>query len=101
MMSCVRAFDLQSTESNVKELRKLTEQDNFWNSSKAQDVSRELAREQSKLDRNSKLLGEFQDIETLAEMLADYEDEELEKEFYSRSEALLKAIENYKEAKVK
>ena len=39
--------------------------------------------------------GEFEEIEAIAEILAEADDRELEKEFYSRSEELARTIEEY------
>ncbi len=94
-MSCVKVFDLPSIEAKLKELHKITEKEDFWGSPEAQDVSREFSRCQARLDKASEMRGEFEDIEAIAEILAEAEDPELEKEFYSRAEKLEKVIEEY------
>lgn len=94
-MSCVKVFDLPSIEARLKELRQITEKPDFWGSEGSQDISREFSRHQSRLDKVAEMKGELDEVATLAEILADEDDDELEKEFYSRAEKLSKVIEQY------
>ena len=94
-MNCVKVFDLPSIEAKLKELHEVTEKEDFWGSPEAQDVSREFSRCQTRLDKVAQMRGEFEEIEAIAEILAEADDRELEKEFYSRSEELARTIEEY------
>ena len=95
MMNCVRVFDLPSIEAKIKELRAKTEEEDFWNSSGAQEISRELSRAQAKTDKIAEITVEIDDIGAITEILAEEEDAELEEEFYTRAAALKERIENY------
>lgn len=94
-MSCVRAFDLPSIEKRVKELRSITEKPDFWGSESSQEVSREFARSQARLDKVNEMKNELDDISAITEILAEEDDAELQREFYSRAEKLGKIIEEY------
>lgn len=65
----------------------------FWNSEEAQVVSTDLARTENLLSGWSSLKGELEELDVLAEMLSDEDDDELEKEFVTRSERLQQNIE--------
>lgn len=94
-MNCVKVFDLPSIEAKLKELHEVTEKEDFWGSPEAQEVSREFSRCQTRLDKVAQMRGEFEEIEAIAEILAEADDRELEKEFCSRSEELARTIEEY------
>lgn len=94
-MSCVKVFDLPGAENKLRELNKSVEKEGFWSSPDAQSVTREISCVQSRVDKANEMKGEFEEVEAIAEMLADGEDAELEKEFYSRAEKLEKAIADY------
>lgn len=94
-MNCVKVFDLPSIEAKLKELHEVTEKEDFWGSPEAQEVLREFSRCQTRLDKVAQMRGEFEEIEAIAEILAEADDRELEKEFYSRSEELARTIEEY------
>lgn len=94
-MSCVRAFDLPTIEKRVKELRSITEKPDFWGSEFSQEVSREFARSQARLDKVNEMKNELDDISAITEILAEEDDAELQREFYSRTEKLGKIIEEY------
>lgn len=95
MMSCVRVFDLPGAEKRLKELNKATEKEGFWGSQEAQEITREISQVQSRIDKADDIKNEFEEIEAIAEMLSDGNDEELEAEFYSRAEKLEKSIDDY------
>ncbi len=95
MTSCVKVFDLPSLESKIEELHKITEVPDFWNSDKAQTVSRNMSRYQSQIDKIKSTQLEFNDLEALAELLNEVSDEELNNEFYGRAAALKKSMDAY------
>lgn len=95
MMNCVRVFDLPSIEARLKDLRKRTENVDFWNTPDAQKVTREISRCNASVDKVKVLSTEIEDLDALAEILSEEYDAELISEFYSRAEKLSKAIEDY------
>ena len=95
MTSCVKVFDLPSGEARIEELNKETEKPGFWESEQAQAVTKELSRLRSRVDKFIASQREIEDLEALAEMLAEEDDEDLQREFYDRASALKKSIEDY------
>lgn len=93
MTSCVKVFDQAGIEKRISELNQQAESPDFWNSDEAQAVTIELSRLQNKLEKLRQKADEVGEIETLAELLGGAQDEELEKEFYSRACKLEKEIE--------
>lgn len=93
MTSCVKVFDQSGIEKRISELNQQAEAPDFWNSGEAQAVTIELSRLQNKLEKLRQKANEVGEIETLAELLGEAQDEELEKEFYSRACKLEKEIE--------
>lgn len=93
LTSCVKVFDQAAIEKRIRELNEQAESPDFWNSDEAQSVTIELSRLQSKLEKLKSKANEIEDIETLAELLSETPDAELEKEFYSRAEKLEREIE--------
>lgn len=93
MTSCVKVFDQRGIENRIKELNQQTERPGFWTSDTAQTATIELSRLQSKLEKLKQKAVEAEEIETLAELLGETHDAELEKEFYARAEKLEKEIE--------
>lgn len=91
----MKVFDLPSLESKIAELHKITENPDFWTSEEAKKVSRDLARLQSQTDKVSAIQHEFNELETMAELLGETSDDELSSEFYERSAALRKNMEEY------
>ncbi len=91
----MKVFDLVSIETRIEQLHKETEQPNFWDSPDAQSVSRELARLQGRKDKYEVSGAETEDLEVLAEMLGEINDDELLNEFYDRAAKLRKDIEEY------
>jgi len=94
-MSCVKVFDLPVAEKRAEELRKLTEQPDFWTSDKAQDVSRELAQVETGLDKFNLIKNEIEELETVIELLNETDDAELSEEFNLRSGQISKQMEAY------
>ena len=91
----MKVFDLPAAEAKIKDLHKLTEKPDFWNSEGAQDVSKQLARIEARVGRITACRRETEDLEALAELIGESADKELTDEFYARAEALRKQIEEY------
>lgn len=94
-MSCVKVFDLFSIEKRVGELRGILEQPNFWELKAAQDLSREAAELQGRLDKFNDSKKELEELEIFAELLRETDDADLQNEFYLRTKLLIKSIEKY------
>ncbi len=94
-MSCVRAFDLPSAEARIAELREITESPGFWSSGASHDAARELSRLRGKIDKTAEMSKELDEVSTIAEILAEGSDAELEEEFYARADKLAKTIDGY------
>jgi peptide chain release factor 2 len=92
----VTVFDLPGLLSSIEKLTELSLTEGFWESESAKEVTRELAVARSRLDKWEDVASELDEMETLLEMLADAEDQELTDEFYERSDALAKKIEEDK-----
>lgn len=88
-------FDLSSAQERVNLLTKEAEVADFWSSPEAAQKTRELALYQNKLNFWHDISDELEELETLAELLADDEDGELRVEFYDKSVILEKKIEKY------
>ncbi len=86
-------FDLPALESRIATLTKKTLDPGFWESDDARDVSRGLAATQNRFDRWKEVERELDDLATLAEMLSECDDAELQDEFYDRSGKLSKSID--------
>jgi peptide chain release factor 2 len=95
MTSCVKVFDLPSMAAKIDELHKITDSPDFWSSERAQSVSQNLARVESRMDKFKAVQREKEELETLAEILNDADDEELSAEFYERAAALSKKMDDY------
>jgi peptide chain release factor 2 len=91
--NCRKAFDLVFLESRLQELEKKTVAPSFWGSGEARGITQQLSWIRDKLGSWSQVVSEFQDLETLEEMLREGDDKELQSEFDSRSVALKKEIE--------
>ena len=92
----MKVFDLPTLETKIAELHKITEEPDFWTSEEAKKVTRDLARQQSQIDKAKTMQSELNELETMAELLNEAGDEELTSEFYERASALAKSIEDYK-----
>ncbi len=73
-------------------MRKRVSSPDFWTSSDAQKVSADLSRREASLDRWAKIQGEFDELKTLAELLAEGDDPELQKEFDERGAAFRREV---------
>ena len=63
----------------------MTTAPDFWGSSEAKGVTARLARIESMLERWTRIENELRDLDAIAELLAEGDDEELQREFDSRS----------------
>ena len=95
MTSCVRAFDLPAAEKRIAELEEEASKPDFWESDRVQQVTKELSALKSRVGRIGSIGSEVEDMEALAAILGEGYDEELEREFYVRAEALSREIEEY------
>lgn len=96
MTSCVKVFDLPAAEAKIKELHKVTEKPDFWTSDDAQNISKQLARLETRVSRIDSCRKAAEDLEALAELIGESEDKELVDEFYTSAVELNKQIEEYK-----
>jgi peptide chain release factor 2 len=92
----VTAFDLPGLEETSARLTELTISPGFWESDNAKDATRELALTQTLLGKWRGVASEFGDVSAIAELLAEEADDELRREFYDRSAALARKIEEDK-----
>ncbi|KUK59512.1 MAG: Peptide chain release factor 2 [Synergistales bacterium 53_16] len=92
-MRCGTAFDPDSLQEQIGELTKLTSESHFWSRSDAQEITRNLARLQERMDMLKQYEKEIEELETIAELLSLEDDRGLEKEFQERSEALREDLE--------
>ncbi len=76
---------MPSIEAEIEKLHQKTSQPHFWSSPEAQRISAGLARQEAVISRWQELCSEFDDLEALAELLAEGEDPELGKEFDRRA----------------
>lgn len=95
-MNCRIVFDLDKDRDEVKRLEAMVSEPGFWNRDDAQELSRNLAQIQNKIDDCNDISNEYQELEILAEMLEEQEDEELQSEFDKRSSSLMGRIEEKK-----
>ena len=91
----MKVFDPDTLKTRIDELQKTTTGTDFWSSDKAREVGREISLLQSRLEKIESSQNELFELETIAELLSDMQDEELNTEFYVRSAALTKSIETY------
>ena len=91
----MKVFDPDTLKTRIDELQKTTTGTDFWSSDKAREVGREISLLQSRLEKIQTSQNELFELETIAELLSDMQDEELNTEFYVRSAALTKSIETY------
>lgn len=87
-------FDPTALEKRSHELTEKTLAEGFWESEASKDVARELSSVTARLERWRKIADELEEVETLAEMLAEADDPELSKEFYERADVLGHDIES-------
>jgi len=92
-MSCRTVFDLDADRKEAEKLEEITTKQDFWSREDAQEISMQLAAIRNRIYENDAILEEFQELQLLAEMLEEQEDEDLQEEFGKRSEALEKRVE--------
>ena len=78
-------FDLPALKKRERELTEITLSEGFWERGDARDVSRELSSVRTRLAEMDGFDREFDELETLAELLSEADDAELQDEFYERS----------------
>ena len=91
----MKVFDPSTLQTRIDELQKLTVEPDFWSSDNAHEVNREISLLRSRLDKIQSSQNELLELETMAELLGEVDDPELNSEFYTRSAALAKSIEAY------
>lgn len=91
----MKVFDPSSLKIKIDELQKITADPDFWSSDNAQEVSKKISLLQSRLEKIETSQNELLELEALAELLNEVDDEELNSEFYARSEAFTKSLEEY------
>jgi peptide chain release factor 2 len=84
----VTVFDLRGLETKSRRLTEETLADGFWESERARDVSRELSSVQARIDEFGEFERELEELQTLALILSEGEDAELQSEFYERAKHL-------------
>ncbi|MCK9341698.1 MAG: peptide chain release factor 2 [Synergistaceae bacterium] len=89
------SLDPSTLQTRIDELQKLTVEPDFWSSDNAHEVNREISLLRSRLDKIQSSQNELLELETMAELLGEVDDPELNSEFYTRSAALAKSIEAY------
>ena len=95
MTNCVKVFDPSTLKARLDELHILTAEPDYWSSDNAHEVNREISMLQSRLDKIENSQNELMELETIAELLSEVDDDELNREFYARASALAKGIEAY------
>lgn len=81
-------------EGNKNELESKTLAPDFWGSDEAKKVTKDLARCQDRLDSWRKIVSEFQELETIVEILHEEDDTDLQREFDQRALAFKREIEH-------
>ncbi|MDR1516194.1 MAG: peptide chain release factor 2 [Synergistaceae bacterium] len=89
-------LDLPGLLSSIEKLTELSLAEGFWESENAKDVTRDLVIARSRLDKWEDVASELGELEALFEMLSEADDQELTGEFYERSDALARKIEEDK-----
>ncbi|MDR3075853.1 MAG: peptide chain release factor 2 [Synergistaceae bacterium] len=82
------SLDLRGLETKSRRLTEETLADGFWESERARDVSRELSSVQARIDEFGEFERELEELQTLALILSEGEDAELQSEFYERAKHL-------------
>ncbi len=75
-------------------MRKRVSAPDFWSGADAQKVSAELSRREASLERWARIEREFGDLQTIAELLGECDDAELQKEFDERGAAFRREIKD-------
>lgn len=91
----MKVFDPSTLKARLDELHILTAEPDYWSSDNAHEVNREISMLQSRLDKIENSHNELMELETIAELLSEVDDVELNREFYVQASALTKSIEAY------
>lgn len=95
-MNCRTVFDPTAEKQRVKELEKLISEQGFWERDDSHVLSKEFSARQNKLSELEDIQNKYEDINAIAELLAEAEDSELQKEFDESSSSLKARIEEDK-----
>ncbi|MBQ3395611.1 MAG: peptide chain release factor 2 [Synergistaceae bacterium] len=87
------AFDIEALEKKSQELTRITSQPDFWNTEGHEDTLKELSDANAKIERYRHIQSEYEELITLAELLNENEDAELESEFTQRALNLKNELE--------
>ncbi|MCL2684144.1 MAG: peptide chain release factor 2 [Synergistaceae bacterium] len=90
------SLDLSGLEARSQKLTELTLREGFWDGDDAREISRELASIGSRIDEFKAFEYELEELRTLALILSEGEDAELQSEFYDRARRLEGGIESKK-----
>lgn len=77
-----------------KELEAETHKQSFWQTDASQNVLKELAQIQSRLEAWNKVSNEFEELELLEEILKENDDADLQQEFLGRTAELRRSLEH-------
>ncbi|WP_198003087.1 peptide chain release factor 2 [Dethiosulfovibrio peptidovorans] len=89
------SLDLPSLRGETGRLHEIMALPDFWGRDDAQRISTDLARLESRISSWDRMSSEYQDLVVLAELLDEEDDQELEAEFFSRSESLSKSMDAF------
>ncbi len=84
---------MSALEERSKTLTAITSSPDFWNSEGRENVMKDLAQVNAKIDSWKHVSSEYEEIATLEEILRETDDSELESEFERRASALKSELE--------
>ncbi|MBQ3450233.1 MAG: peptide chain release factor 2 [Synergistaceae bacterium] len=87
------SLDIEALEKKSQELTRITSQPDFWNTEGHEDTLKELSDANAKIERYRHIQTEHEELITLAELLNENEDAELESEFTQRALNLKNELE--------
>nr|HPI97287.1 PCRF domain-containing protein [Synergistales bacterium] len=93
LKKCRTVFDLEKDREKVTELEKRVSAPEFWKLEDAQSITRELAALRTKIEEFQEIENEIADLDTLAEILNEENDPELQEEFEDRADILREKLE--------
>ena len=93
-MTCRTAFDLPALKARSEELSRITSTPDFWTADGREDILRELSGVNAQLETSRRITAEYDDLAAIEEILRTGDDEDLEKEFSQRAEALRGELEH-------
>ena len=93
-MLCRTAFDPENLEAQAQNLTTTSTAPDFWNLDGHEEILKQLTRVNLSLENWRHAQNEFDELEILTGILSDSPDEELEKEFLTRSQDFKKFLEH-------